>query len=211
MDAIKEAGYNYMGFAVSFSSLQEPFFNKGTVNLTQLEYMDTVLSWCIERDIHMEIRCCHPPGLTDMDEFDYTQTFKDNVFTDEGLREEFADFWGMLARRYADIPNKYLSFNLIIEPDVKSDEQYVLGYKPIVDAIRAESPDRCIIADITCYNITGASMAELGVALSYHLYDVPREFCVPYSDTDEYEEGYFESVTWPYTDKNGKRGLRRWE
>lgn len=50
--------------------------------------------------------------------------------------------------------------------------------------------------------LAGRSMAEMGVALSYHAYD-PREFCiVDYALQDDSE--YLHSVTWPYTASDGK-------
>jgi hypothetical protein len=50
------------------------------------------------------------------------------------------------------------------------DNNYAETMKPIIKAIWEQSPGRVILADIHADNITGESMAALGVALCYHLY-----------------------------------------
>ncbi|MDD3336878.1 MAG: hypothetical protein PHI98_15420, partial [Eubacteriales bacterium] len=67
------------------------------------------------------------------------------------------------------------------------------------EAIRAYTPQRCIIADIHSGNLTGESMARLGVALSYHLYE-PRSFCAP----SVLSQQDMESIQWPYIAKDGR-------
>jgi hypothetical protein len=204
---IHEAGFNYIGLSIGFSNLQEPFFHTGTVNLSQLEYVDQVLAWCMKYDIHMEIRAYQPSGATDLSNltnFFVSENLKNQIFTDTALRDEFARFWQMLARRYAAIPNKYLSFNLVAEPNPASEDQYYETFKPIVEAIRKESPDRTLIMDIHSNNLTGEKIASLGVALSSHMYE-PPEFTALFSNPDfNYSDDYLSSVKWPYTDQNGK-------
>jgi hypothetical protein len=204
---IKEAGFNYIGLNIGFASLQEPFYHGGMVNESQLEYLDQVLAWCIQNDIHAEIRCNTPSCSGDwglvVDDFEKIEHMDNVMFTDASIRDDFAAFWQMLARRYADIPNKYLSFNLLCEPEVHSDREYVETFGTIVDAVRKESPDRCIVADIHDGSLTGEGMAALGVALSYHIYE-PRSFCALYGDQQSYTDQELESVTWPYVDVKGK-------
>jgi endoglucanase len=201
---ISEAGFNYIGMNISFSSLQEPFFTAGKVNQSQLEYLDQVLAWSIKYDVHLEIRCNQPPGATDMMDFFEAEALHDKFWTNQALRREFTMVWQMLARRYAGIPNKYLSFNLLTEPFFANDEASAQAFKPVIDAIRSESPDRVIIVDIHSLALTGEALAKLGVALSYHMYD-PRSFCFLYSKPDTtYEPGYFSSVKWPYVDSKGE-------
>ena len=203
---IKEAGFNYIGLNIGFASLQEPFYHGGMVNESQLEYLDQVIAWCIQNDIHMEIRCNTPSCSGDwglvVDDFEKIESMDNAMFTDTSIRDDFAAFWQMLARRYAEIPNIYLGFNLLCEPEVHSDQVYVETFQPIVEAIRKESPDRCIVADIHDGSLTGEGMASLGVALSYHIYE-PRSFCSLYANQQSYTDEELESVTWPYQDKNG--------
>lgn len=203
---IKEAGFNYIGLNIGFASLQEPFYHGGMVNESQLEYLDQVIAWCIQNDIHVEIRCNTPSCSGDwglvVGDFEKIEGMDNVMFTDTSIRDDFAAFWQMLARRYAEIPNKYLDFNLLCEPEIHSDQAYVKTFQPIVEAIRKESPDRCIVADIHDASLTGEGMASLGVALSYHIYE-PRSFCSLYGSQQSYTDQELESVTWPYQDKDG--------
>ena len=155
----------------------------------------------MEQDIHVDLRCSGTGGLTKDTPFEDWAQWNHDSANSTDYAPEFAALWRALAQRYADIPNCYLSFNLMIEPEINSDDQYVAFFGPAVEAIREVSPDRCIIADIHCSGLMGKTMAEMGVALSYHAYD-PREFCVvEYASQDD---PALHSVTWPYTDSNGK-------
>lgn len=205
---LARAGFNQIGLGVGFTSFQKPFFEKGMVNESHLRYLDQVFAWCIEEDIHIDLRCFGTPGFSNdytVNSFEEVQLSANQMLTDPALRDDFAAFWGMLARRYADIPNRYLDFNLMCEPEISSDALYVDTYRPAVEAIRAESPERCIIADIHDGGLTGEGMAGLGVALSYHMYS-PRAFCsLNESDPPLYEQPkLLRAARWPYTDPAGK-------
>ena len=207
MEILKGAGFNHLKFNVSFSYLQAPEVTPGYLNETRLKELDKLLALCMEYDIHLCLLGLEKPDHTEDEPFN--MVYAESPTNQEEI-EAFAAVWGAIARRYAAIPNEYLSFDLHCEPPLDSDEEYVRIYKPAVDAIRAESPERTIIADI--HSITkdgkcmGAGMAGLGVALAYHLYD-PRVFCV----LDELEDmelqnnpEYLHSVIWPYTDDQGR-------
>ncbi len=202
IQTVKDTGFNFIGLVFDFSVLQGSIPEEGKLNETRLKELDQVIAWCMERDIHVDLRCVSPGGLTKDTSFeDWVQWNHDSANSTD-YAPEFAALWKALAQRYADIPNCYLSFNLMIEPEINNDAQYAAFFGPAVEAIREVSSDRCIIADIHCGGLTGKPMAEMGVALSYHAYD-PREFCVvDYALQDNTE--YLHSVTWPYTASNGK-------
>ena len=201
VQAMKDAGFNFIGLVFDFSVLQGPVPEEGKLNETRLKELDQVIAWCMEQDIHVDLRCSGTGGLTKDTPFEDWAQWNHDSANSTDYAPEFAALWKALAQRYADIPNCYLSFNLMIEPEINSDDQYVAFFGPAVEAIREVSPDRCIIADIHCSGLMGKTMAEMGVALSYHAYD-PREFCVvEYASQDD---PALHSVTWPYTDSNGK-------
>lgn len=58
-----------------------------------------------------------------------------------------AQHWRFFARRYKDIPNEDLSFNLLNEPGDIDGAAYAAVVKALVDAIHEEDPDRLVIAD----------------------------------------------------------------
>ena len=201
IQAVQDAGFNFVGITFDFSRLQGPELQVGMLNETRLKELDQVIAWCMERDIHVDLRCCGLGGLS-YDAGDYWYQWNHDAPNGTEYAEEFAALWKALAQRYADIPNRYLSFNLLIEAEVNSEQQYVAFFGPAVNAIREADPDRCIIADIHCGGLTGKSMGEMGVALSYHTYD-PREFCCLTLENQDDAE-YLSNVTWPFTASDGK-------
>lgn len=202
IQAVKDAGFNFIGLAFDFSVLQGPEPEEGKLNETRLKELDQVIAWCIERDIHVDLRCAGLGGFKRSDSFDDWWNWNDAGVNDTGYAGEFAALWKALAQRYAGIPNRYLSFNLFIEPLCHSDEQYAAFFGPAVSAIREASPERCIIADIHSNNLTGRSIAEMGVALSFHAYD-PRTFCA-LNPENQNDAAYLDSAAWPYTAADGK-------
>ena len=201
IQSLQDAGLNFAGICVDFSLLQGPIPEEGTLNETRLKELDQIIAWCIERDIHVDLRCAGVGGLDSNDFFwDWLEWNREKA-NGTDYAPEFAALWKAIARRYAEIPNRYLSFNLLMEPEVSSDSQYAAFFGPAVEAIREISPDRCIIADIHSPGLTGVSMAEMGVALSYHEYS-PREFCV-LENGGEMDPEYRQSIAWPYTASNG--------
>lgn len=201
IQAVKDAGFNFVGITFDFSRLQGPNLQVGMLNETRLKELDQVIAWCMERDIHVDLRCCGVGGLS-YDAGDYWYQWNHDAPNTTEYAAEFAALWKALAQRYADIPNCYLSFNLNCEPEVDSESQYAAFFGPAVNAIREADPDRCIIADIHSGGLTGKSMAEIGVALSYHAYD-PREFCCLTMENQDDAE-YLSTVTWPFTASDGK-------
>ena len=201
IQAVKDAGFNFVGITFDFSRLQGPELQPGMLNETRLKELDQVIAWCMERDIHIDLRCCGLGGQP-YDVGEYWYQWNHDAPNTTQYAEEFAALWKVLAQRYAEIPNCYLSFNLNVEPEVTSEAQYAAFFGPAVNAIREADADRCIIADIHSGGLTGKSMAQLGVALSYHAYD-PREFCCLTLENQDDAE-YLGTVTWPFTASDGK-------
>lgn len=201
IQSLQDAGLNFIGLSFDFSYLQGPVLQEGTLNETRLKQLDQVIAWCMERDIHVDLRCSGVGGLDVDDSFGVWAQRNKEIPNGTDYAPEFAALWKALAQRYADIPNRYLSFNLLIEPEISSDAQYAAFFGPAVEAIREITPNRCIIADIHSPGLTGKSMAEMGVALSFHEY-TPREFCVLDAHLQD-DADYLQSVTWPFTASDG--------
>lgn len=179
---IKEAGFNFIGLNLDFSWLQDYWlfdsrgnggnlaYNKmltnkrdsGKLSLERLEKLDQVIALCMKYDIHVDLRATALGKLSG-----YSMDLPQRVRKGAKYADELAQLWQAIARRYADIPNEYLSFTLFTA-DLDVQTGMVL---PSVEAIREVSPDRCIIADICFKAIKSKAFAELGVALSYRLYD----------------------------------------
>jgi endoglucanase len=70
-----------------------------------------------------------------------------DLWKDAQALEACAFHWGAFAKRYRGIPNARLSFDLLNEPPDIAEETYVRVVKALAAAIRAEDPQRLIIAD----------------------------------------------------------------
>lgn len=220
---IQDSGFNFVRIWTSWYHLLSPYMNTANpvrldeetmnrtdvVNLKELEYWDQLLAWAMEYDVHIQICFTDTPGL-DISVFNAgwgewfgTEYCTGEIFTNEEVQQVSADWWRMLSRRYAQIPNTYLSFNLINEPDPESDEIYAEALRPSVEAIWEECPERLIVCDVeTHMPITGEEMAKMGCALACHDY-IPHEFCEVYVEKAIEDPTYYTSMTWPYVDEAG--------
>lgn len=220
---IQDSGFNFVRIWTSWYHLLSPYMNTANpvrldeetmnrtdvVNLKELEYWDQLLAWAMEYDVHIQICFTDTPGL-DISVFNAgwgewfgTEYCTGEIFTNEEVQQVSADWWRMLSKRYAQIPNTYLSFNLINEPDPESDEIYAEALRPSVEAIWEECPERLIVCDVeTHMPITGEEMAKMGCALACHDY-IPHEFCEVYVEKAIEDPTYYTSMTWPYVDEAG--------
>ncbi len=196
---IKDAGFNYVRILFDFeyylSEIADLFHifspkpDEGMMNETHLKELDQIIAWCMERDIHVNLVCTDVIGWSD-------QAIPDAILSKPRNAKPMAEQWQVLARRYAEIPNTYLSFTLYDNPPIWQENQFGSFFVSVVEAIREVSPDRCIIADMSLKS-TGESMAQLGVALSTRAV-LPEQFEInPRAKTAE-TAGLFESAAWPY-------------
>ena len=177
---------------LSFSTLGYPDYPAGKVNEHELEELDQLIEWGIKYGIHINL-CMY--GKPEMSNQWPAEIQTEDFFFNKAMQNKVLNYWKMLSKRYVDIPNKYLSFNLMNEPEVGNDEIYTKVFTPIVKAIWEECPNRVIIADTN--DVTGEGLAQLGVALSYHFYE-PGLVC--YYGLDFFSEEFptvKEPEAWP--------------
>lgn len=165
---IKDAGFNYVRILFDFeyymSEIPDQYYifsdypDEGMMNETHLKELDRIIAWCMERDIHVNLTCAGVVGWSKLG-------IPDSIFAKAKNAAPLAEQWQVLARRYAGIPNTYLSFTLYENPPIWQDAKFADFFGSVVEAIRGEDSDRCIIADLSL-KATGESMAQLGVALS---------------------------------------------
>lgn len=195
IQVIKDAGFNFIGLNINFSLLQSynysaleyyDFTGNGDLDENKLKELDQVLAWCMKNDIHLDIRAAGIPDSC-------TERDQSLNWNSSGNAEKFAAIWQALARRYADIPNEYLSFTVFTgEYGVSTD-----FLMTAVEAIRAESPERCIIADIYDKKISAEAFAEMGVALSYKFAAAHSELFDVWGDIVD-KAGSVANFSWPY-------------
>ncbi len=107
-----------------------------------LREIDQAVAWGGQYGLHVSIYFHRAPGYTVATPGEPT-----NLWTDEATQAVCADHWAHFARRYKGIPNERLSFNLVNEPPNIDGKTYARVAGKMVAAIRAEDPDRLIIAD----------------------------------------------------------------
>ncbi len=195
IQAIKDAGFNMVNVLFTFQYYHGEWGQTpvdGHMSEQRLKELDRILAWCMERDIHLNLMCYHSNG--------WPSAFQEVALAhDVKNAEPLARSWGVLSQRYKDIPNKYLSFTLFFKPLTYNDEDHGAFSEPIIKAIRAASPDRCIIAHVG-QTADGTTVAQQGVALSCAT-TWPGEFYFDYF-TKGTAEKTMEALTWPM-EKNG--------
>lgn len=199
--AIHNAGLNMVAIYISPTRLGFPYGSEDftNVNLVELELLDQAMAWAFKNELHVQLVLNGVPGVPYTD---FAETYNYSLlYSDSGKAKMLTDYWRMLARRYRDIPNKYLGFGLLNEIGATSDADYLRVGGPAIDAIWEESPDRLIVADIHSEGITGESMAEKGVALSRHQYALPLlDYDLNSEGIDgimDLYPGYEQELTWP--------------
>lgn len=98
-----------------------------------------------------------------------------SLWTDQEALDACAFHWAHFAKRYKGIPNQRVSFDLLNEPAVIPEEQYARVVTRLVEAIRAEDPDRLVIADGLRWGTQPVpSLVELKVGQSTRGYQPTR-------------------------------------
>ena len=104
--------------------------------------IDEIIAWGRKYGIHIQICFSTPPGM------ELKPRSKKPLFNNPAVQDTIAANWAYFARRYRDIPNDELSFNLFNEPDGSAtEENYLPLVKKLVAAIHAEDPKRFIVID----------------------------------------------------------------
>ncbi len=111
-------------------------------NEQQLQDIDQAVEYGKKYNIHVSLNFHRAPGFTVAKPPELT-----DLWTDPETQRVCAMHWAMFAKRYKGIPNKYLSFNLVNEPAHVDPALYFNVAKQLIEAIRAEDPDRLIISD----------------------------------------------------------------
>jgi hypothetical protein len=197
VQGIAKMGFNFLRVPLDYSFL---FANDDTdqVNNAALKNIDNLLTWAIQNNIHVCFDLHTMPGSST----DSNDT-NDTLFKDPAQQKILVRFWSFLAKRYAEIPSNALSFNLLNEPhgldgQPLSDSNYSKVMLKVIDAIRAESPDRLIFVDMLDFGKTPVQgLVKSGVAQSMHYY------LAGISGAYNHKTDYNVKVTWPLYLING--------
>jgi endoglucanase len=178
-----------------------------TINDDVFADIDQAVEYGKQYNIHINLNLHRVPGYCingrDLERMDLFRDLPENM---QKALDATVYHWKLFARRYKGIPSSQLSFDLINEPPKMNDEtRYVEIVKALVNGIRAEDPDRLIVADgkdigrSPMYGIT-----DLGVVQSTRGYDPMSlsHYTATWVPKDEYET--FNPPTWPLHGDDGK-------
>jgi hypothetical protein len=155
-----------------------------------LGQIDQAVAWGAKYGIHVCINFHRAPGYSVA-----SPPEKTSLWTDPATQNVAARHWAMFARRYRGIPNERLSFNLLNEPaDIPADV-YAEVVRKLTAAIRAEDPDRLIIADGLKWGTTPVvQLAGLGIAQATRGYS---PFEISHYKASWVDSSHFAAPRWP--------------
>lgn len=180
---VSELGFNFLRVPVNTRF----FYEDADIAKAREEYwnnLDELIAWGIQYQVHISLVVCETYGYN----CTYTEA-EGELFTNDAYMELFLTFWEEIARRYQDVPNNALSFNILNEPtDWIGEEQYCELALNAVDRIRDCSPDRLIISDMFAWGTQPLyGLVESGIVQAVHWYR-------PYELTNGAS-----GASWPYT------------
>jgi beta-glucosidase/6-phospho-beta-glucosidase/beta-galactosidase len=165
---IADEGFNCARILYSLSFLSNPD-NILEVNEAEVEQLDELISWGMKYDVHIMLSFTGLPGKAGTSVQEENVQSNDELFKNPELAEMVKKYLVMLAGRYADIPNRNLSFELLAEPAVPecSLNIYTKVLTPIVKSMWKASPHRILIVSDVAKQVP-EQMAALGCCLSLH-------------------------------------------
>jgi endoglucanase len=203
-DWIRDWGFDFVRLPMDYrcwTPTDDPYH----MEEKKLKEIDTALQYGRDRGIHVCLNFHRAPGYC-------VNPPKEplDLWTDTEALKRCEFHWAALARRYKGAPAANLSFDLLNEPGDLPAATYARVVEALVAAIRAEDPERLIIADgIKWGNTPVPELSPLKIAQSTRGYTPMqvshfRASWIHGSDT-------WPTPTWPLTgsDPWDKQRLRR--
>jgi len=134
-------GFDFVRLPLSYhcwASPEEPL----KLREPELKHLDEVVEFGRRHKLHVNVNLHRAPGYC-------VNPPKEplDLWQDEAAQDACALHWAHFARRFKGVPNEAVSFDLLNEPAHVNEETYVRVMTRLIDAIRAEDPQRLIIAD----------------------------------------------------------------
>ena len=134
-------GFNFARLPMDYRAWTDPN-DPYAYDEKMLKHIDQAIQWGREYRVHICLCLHRAPGYTVAKPSEKLLLWE----SDEAQRQ-FDSQWAMFARRYREFSSRQLSFDLVNEPANVSAEKYAAVVKRVSKAIRAEDPNRLIIAD----------------------------------------------------------------
>ena len=163
---LEEWGFDFARLPLSYlcwSTADEPL----KLREAELKHLDQAVELGHKHGVHVNFNLHRAPGYC-------VNAPKEplDLWTDDKALDACAFHWAHLAKRFKGVPNDRVSFDLLNEPANVSEAPYVRVVTRLVEAIRAEDPQRLIIADGLRWGRDPVhGLAGLGIAQSTRGYD----------------------------------------
>lgn len=171
IELIAQEGFNCARCMYSLTYLGKPG-DPEQISENALAELDALISWGLKYNVHIILSISGAPDCWgDIDKENVMTT--PSIFEDPHCSELYFKYMTMLAKRYANIPAKVLSIELVAEPEFWAEDwdhvevEYAAKLLPTVTAIHEIDPDRILIANDVGHK-TAWPLAEAGCALSMH-------------------------------------------
>ena len=163
---VAEWGFDFVRLPMSYLCWTDPA-DWLKLREEELKDLDAAVELGRKHQVHVNLNLHRAPGYCVNPPREPLQ-----LWSDEKALEACAFHWAHFARRYKGVPNDRLSFDLLNEPPDIPETVYVRVVRRLVDAIRAEDPQRLIIADgLRWGRDPVAGLVELGIAQSTRGYE----------------------------------------
>jgi endoglucanase len=138
---MREWGFDFARLPMSYLCWADPA-DWLKLREPELKHIDSAVELGRKYEIHVNLNFHRAPGYCVNPPKEPLDLWKD-----EKALEACAFHWAHFAKRYKDIPNKRLSFDLLNEPPDIPERDYVRVATRLTEAIRKEDPQRLVIAD----------------------------------------------------------------
>jgi endoglucanase len=163
---LEEWGFDFVRLPMSYLCWTDPT-DWLKLREEELAHIDQAVELGRKHGIHVNLNFHRAPGYC-------VNPPKEpaDLWSDEKALDACAYHWAAFAKRYKGIPNERVSFDLLNEPPDIPETTYAKVVTRLVAAIRAESPDRVIIADgLKWGTVPVPSLAGLKIAQSTRGYE----------------------------------------
>ncbi len=192
---LHDEGFNCARVVYSLSYLSNPD-DVYSINTAELDQLDELISWGLKYDVHIMLSVTGLPGMYGASQEEENVGSNSAIFKDPDMEAAYTAYMEMLARRYAAVPTKALSFELLAEPAADWDardpmKQYESVMTKVARAMWAYNADRILIAsDLS--KMLPSKLAAAGCCLSLHTH-------VYYVDAERFQNdtGLRIDTRWP--------------
>ena len=157
VERIARWGFSSVRLTCTYDTLFSP--DCKTVDLNQFKILDSLIASAVENDIHLNILFISVPGRTRWQTEDFESGGDFDLFINPEKQELCRKIWQVMAERYKNVSNEYLSFMPFWEPMnfnlstgaaypeyTLEDQINTLDY--LISSIREKSPNRIIVHEV---------------------------------------------------------------